>query len=74
MATQYDPRVGELLALEIEMGRSLPMPASEIVALEDSGYIVDLDTGQVLSRVKVKPTVIGEAWCVVMAAGAGVAP
>lgn len=60
MARSYDPRVGELLALEAS-GVRLPYPATVIVELEDNGYIVDIDTGAVLSAVKVKPTVFGEA-------------
>ena len=60
MATQYDPRVGELLALEAS-GVRLPYPATVIVELEDNGYIVEIDTGEVLSAVTVKPTVFGEA-------------
>ena len=61
MARSYDPRVGELLALEAETGVSLPYPAVVIVQLEDNGYIVDIDTGAVLSSVTVQPTVFGEA-------------
>lgn len=60
MARSYDPRVGELLALEAS-GVTLPYPAVVIVELEDNGYIVDIDTGAVLSSVTVTPTVFGEA-------------
>ena len=60
MATQYDPRVGELLALEAS-GVRLPYPATVIVELEDNGYIVEIDTGEVLSSIRAQPTVFGEA-------------
>ena len=68
MARSYDPRVGELLALEAEVGRPLPYPATVIVQLEDSGYIVDIDTGDVLSSVTAQPTVFGEAIAHLLAA------
>ena len=68
MARSYDPRVGELLALEAEIGRPLPYPAVEIVRLEDDGYIVDLDTGELLRNVTAQPTVFGEAIAHLLAA------
>ena len=68
MARTYDPRVGELLALEAETGVALPYPATVIVQLEDSGYIVDIDTGDVLSSVTAQPTVFGEAIAHLLAA------
>lgn len=60
MARSYDPRVGELLALEAS-GVTLPYPAVVIVQLEDNGYIVDIDTGDVLSNVTAQPTGFGQA-------------
>ena len=56
----YDPRAGELLALEAS-GVSLPYPAQVIVELEDAGYVVDIDTGDVLSNVTAQPTGFGQA-------------
>jgi len=64
----YDTRAGELLAWEAETGRTLPATVAEILALEDAGHVVDLETGAVLSSVTVAPTVIGEALAVVLAA------
>lgn len=43
-----DARVSELLAWEIETHKTLPLPAGVIVALEDAGATVDLDTGEVV--------------------------
>ena len=60
-----DTRAGELLAWEIESGRPLPMGIPEILAAEDAGLIVDLDTGEILTDVTVSSTVLGQAWCVV---------
>ena len=59
-----DTRAGKLLAWEIESGRPLPMGIPEILAAEDAGLIVDLDTGEILTDVTVSSTVLGQAWCV----------
>ena len=66
MTTPYDPRAGELLAWEAETGRALPMPAAEIIALEDGGWIVDLDTGAIYDGVTLELTPYGEAVGVLM--------
>lgn len=59
-----DTRAGELLAWEVETGRTLPMPIPDILAAEDAGLIVDLETGEILTDVTVSSTVLGQAWCV----------
>lgn len=43
-----DVRTSELLAWTVETGRQLPLPADVILAVEDAGGCVDLDTGDVL--------------------------
>lgn len=62
-----DARVSELLAWEIETHKTLPLPAGVIVALEDAGGAVDLDTGAVLDVAGdvFDVTVVCEAWHVV---------
>ena len=65
-----DRRIVELL----ELGVPLPMPAADIVALEDAGHVVDLVSGEVLrngASDRVALTVVGEATCVVLAVEAG---
>lgn len=42
-----DARHSELLAWECETGRQLPYSAEYILAAEDAGAVVDLDTGEV---------------------------
>jgi len=42
------------------------MPAAEIIALEDSGRIVDLDTGAIYDGVTLELTPYGEAVGVLM--------
>lgn len=41
-----DPRVQELLEWVAQQDRPLPMPIAEILAFEDAGCMVDLETGQ----------------------------
>lgn len=43
-----DPRIQELQEWSKETGLPLPMPAEEIIELEDQGLIVDLKTGDTL--------------------------
>jgi len=42
------------------------MPAAEIIALEDGGWIVDLDTGAIYDGVTLELTPYGEAVGVLM--------
>ena len=44
-------RVEELEAFAALEGLTLPMPAIEIVWLEDMGFVIDLRTGQILEDV-----------------------
>lgn len=62
-----DVRTSELLAWEVETGRQLPLPADVILAVEDAGGCVDLDTGAVLDVAGdvFDMTVVCEAWTVV---------
>ncbi len=62
-----DVRKSELLAWECETGRQLPLPADVILALEDAGAVVDLDTGAIVDVTAdtFDVTVICEAWTVV---------
>jgi hypothetical protein len=55
---------------------SLPLPAAQILALEDAGHVVNLATGDILWHEADKPqrielTVVGEATFVVLALDAG---
>jgi hypothetical protein len=43
-------RIAELEAWSQETGLPLPMPAAEIVYLEDQGMLVDLETGAVFEN------------------------
>lgn len=66
--TAYDVRAGELLAFEAETGRALPFSVPEILALEDAGHIVDLQSGIVLvdaAETRIEPTIVADAWCIV---------
>lgn len=70
--TAKDPRRLELLDWSAMTRRPLPRPASEIVALEDAGHVVDLQTGDIFWHEAEKPqqvtlTTIGEATLIVMA-------
>lgn len=44
-----DPRLVELAAWAVEAGRALPMPAASIIAHEDRGDLVDLETGRIIA-------------------------
>ena len=60
----WDARAGELLAWSAATGLQLPLSVPEILALEDAGHVVDLETGIVLVdavSVRIGATVIGEA-------------
>ena len=53
MSTQSN-RVDRVLELEVwaaQEGISLPIPAEEIVRLEDMGFVIDLRTGQILEDI-----------------------
>ena len=68
-----DPRITELLELAAAEHLTLPYTPAMIIALEDTGAIVDLHTGAILPGEADKPirfrlTVIGEAFAVVQAA------
>jgi len=56
-----DTRAAELMVWEIETGQPLPMGIPEILAAEDAGLVVDLETGDILTDITVTPTVLGEA-------------
>lgn len=43
-----DPRIAELLDWAESEGRELPLRPETIIALEDTGAVVDLETGAVL--------------------------
>ncbi len=67
-----DIRITELLELAESEGLRLPYPPAMIVALEDTGAIVDLHTGAIFPGEADKPhryrlTVVGEALAVVLA-------
>ena len=53
MSTQSNmaERVLELEAWAVQEGISLPIPAEEIVRLEDIGFVIDLHTGQILEDI-----------------------
>ena len=46
-------RISELEQFAALEGIQLPMPAIEIVQLEDQGFVIDLETGQLLEDVDV---------------------
>lgn len=46
-------RIEELEAFARAEGFTLPIPAAEIVALEDQGFVIDLHTGQILEDVDI---------------------
>ena len=78
-ANVMDRRVTELLELAESEGLRLPYPPSMIVALEETGAIIDLHTGAILPGEADKPyryrlTVVGEALAVVLAAEGRVQP
>lgn len=64
-------RIDELLELAAEEGIELPYPPEVICALEDTGAVVNLETGEILPGEADRPyswelTVIGEALGVVL--------
>lgn len=74
-----DPRITELLELAAAEGLQLPYPPETILALEDTGAIINLHTGAIYPGEADQPvhfrlTVIGEALAVVLAAESGVQP
>ena len=46
-------RLEELYQFAKDEGITLPMPAEEIIRLEDAGFVIDLRTGQLLEDVDV---------------------
>ena len=44
-------RLEELYQFARDEGITLPMPAEEIIRLEDLGFVIDLRTGQILEDV-----------------------
>ena len=62
----YDSRAGELLAWEAETGQPLPATVAEILAIEDAGGVVDLESGQVWRNVTIEATAALEALIVVL--------
>lgn len=71
-----DIRIAELVELAESEGLTLPYPPALIVAMEDTGAIVNLLTGAIIPGEADKPirfrlTVIGEALAVVLAAEGG---
>lgn len=68
MTGDYDVRAGELLAWSAEVGKPLPATVEEILAIEDSGGVVDLETGAVWRNVTATPTILGEATMIVIQA------
>ena len=54
MSTQSNmvDRVLEMEAWASQEGIPLPMPAGEIVRLEDMGFVIDLHTGQILEDIE----------------------
>lgn len=66
-----DKRVAELLELAETEGITLPYSPERIVAIEDQGHVVDLQTGHIIRNGAdryVDSTVVGEATYVVMEA------
>lgn len=64
-----DTRIIELIEFAYREGVDLPMPAAEILAIEDQGHTVDLVTGEVIEAGagdRIELTVIGQATGVVM--------
>jgi hypothetical protein len=57
-------RIVELLTWSAREGMVLPRPAEEIVALEEAGHVVDLESGDILwdaAEWRYESTVVGEA-------------
>ena len=74
MTNAHEQRIADLLAWAAEEGIALPLPAATIIALEETGAIVDLHTGAITpggADHRYGLTVIGEAVGVAAGAGAG---
>lgn len=74
MSADFDRRAGEMLAWSAETGLPLPWSVAEIVAIEDAGHVVDMESGDILLdgvTVGFVGTVIGEATVVALKAEAG---
>lgn len=72
--TDTDTRIAELLEWAESEGRELPLRPETIIALEDAGAVVDLDTGAVLPGEADRPyvwnwTPAGEAFAHLVEAG-----
>ena len=68
MTTTQAQRIADLLELAEAEGLILPLPASLIARMEESGAAVDLRTGAILpgaADVRYRLTVLGEANAVV---------
>ncbi len=64
MEKSREERVQELEAWAALQGLKLPRPAQEIVALEEQGHAVDLESGDILwneAEARYGLTVVGEA-------------
>lgn len=46
MTTKLDSRVHDLLAWMAETGKKLPCSIKTILAYEDAGFVIDLETGE----------------------------
>lgn len=74
MTLTNEQRIAELEAWAAEEGIALPLPAATIIALEETGAVVDLVTGAITpggADHRYSLTVIGEAVAVAAGAGAG---
>lgn len=68
-----DQRIAELQALEAD-GVTLPLPVEQIIAIEDAGGMVNLETGKVLwggtdLPMGLTPTAYGETMAYLMEVG-----
>ena len=64
MEKSREERVQELVEWATRLGLKLPRPAQEIVALEEQGHAVDLESGDILwneGEARYGLTVVGEA-------------
>lgn len=62
--TTTDKRIDELNELAAAEGFTLPWPAAVIIALEEQGHVVDLESGMVIqhgSEQRISLTALGEA-------------
>ena len=68
-----DHRITELLVWSTAEGLPLPYPPAIILALEDTGAIVNLHTGAIIPGeaarpIRFCPTIVGEALAIALAA------